>query len=151
MKVTEFETIANDIGLGFLYGNAAEINQMIDNEPPSSFPILVYIAPITVTDTIEKNNLVRSKFPFTGAVLDKLATGNETIDFASSEVQSLIDSTRDKARKFIFNVNAHEMIDDQTQGIEEVSYPSTYSEHDDHLFGVTIEATISVTTGSTFC
>lgn len=56
MKKDEIETIARSIGLGFLYGNAQEINNDLENLPLSDYPVLLYIAPVEVTDTINTNN-----------------------------------------------------------------------------------------------
>lgn len=93
-----------------------------------------------------------SEFPFNGAVLDRLPSHlDQTIDFNSDKIQSFIDEKRDLARKFIYNLNQSEFIDNKTEGITEVTYPTLYGENDKHLFGVGIQTTVPVTTGKTFC
>lgn len=149
MLVTEIETIALAAGMSFKYGNPAEINLILDSVQSGEYPVLIYFVPTVVNDTIELNDLVRSSFPFNGAVLDRISA--DTIDYKSEEVQTIIDSSRTLARQFVKRLNSAEFIDTQTAGIETVNYPSLYAEHDAHLFGVAIECDIPVVTGSTFC
>jgi len=149
MLVTEIKDIAVGLGLKFRYGNPAEINLILEELQTAELPALVYFVPTQVSDTIEPNNLVRSTFPFMGAVLNRISA--DTIDYKSDEVQTIIDISRDLARKFVYNLNAASFIDNTTEGITAVNYPALYAEYDSHLFGCAIECTIPVVLGSTYC
>ena len=149
MFVDEIEGVAQACGLSFLYGNAAEINRILDLTQKPDFPVLIYFAPVQASDTIESSGLVKTTFPFTAALLKQHM--EKTIDYDSSVVQETIDECRTLARQFIHKLNSASFIDDSTPGITSISYPSLYAEYDSHLLGVAIECTIPAKLNSTFC
>lgn len=149
MFVDEIEGVVEANGLTFRYGNPAELNSILDKISQNDYPLLVYIAPITATDTIESSGLVKTSFPFTAAVLKQHK--KSTIDYDSSIVQTTIDECREIARAFISSLNKSSFIDPETNGITSVSYPSLYSEYDAHLMGVSIQTTIPAQLNSTYC
>ena len=125
-----------------IYADMPKADNLINRLKTAEFPVLV-IVPYKVSDHKSKSGLMKSKIPFDAFMLTRVT--QPTVDFDHKHIEAVaIEPMRTLARAFIKKFNASDIIDKETNGVEDATYDPTYSSGDAQLHGVHITATLPV-------
>ncbi len=125
-----------------IFADLEKADNLVNRLKKAEFPVLV-IVPYEVNDKKSKSGLMKGKVPFDAFMLDRVT--QLTVDFDHKQIEALaIEPMRTLGREFIKKFNASDIVDPETNGVEDVKYKPTYSSGDAQLHGVQISATLPV-------
>lgn len=125
--------------------NATYVDKLLKSE----YPVLL-VLPFAPRDTVGKSSKLKTTVDLDLFFLTK--SGGKTIDYKSVEIETeCIAPMRLLARKFIHNLNHHEIIDPETGVISTYDLIPAYSSMDADLFGVEVRVNVPVMEHAQVC
>jgi hypothetical protein len=122
----------------FIHADLFKANFGVDELEDKDFPVFVFIAPLTIQNTVNQAGFITRRVPISGFFLTKYE--QDTIDYKTAEVEPTIQAMRDLGDKLVHQLNQALVTNPETDGIVNFSTESTYAKNDAHLFGCEFEA-----------